>query len=211
MWPAAIANRCKCLFSKHSDAVANSVKAGISFAIPRSNPVPKDRFDAVTNADVASGREPEGCLSFSADESALVTMAAPPPWLEELANAAAARLSPVDLLAPLGCHYCFVDDQWEVTLFAANTEILGGRKDGALCSSKFSLNVFELFDLFEEVRGCQWQSLPLGSYDELGAHISLEGTYAGQGVWLRILASAPRRFRSGRLAHVHDHIWEEVW
>lgn len=138
-------------------------------------------------------------------------MAAPPPWLEEFANAVAGELTPVDLLSPLGCHYCFVDGQWEVTLFAAQTEVLGGQKDGTIRPSKFSVNLMELIRLFGDVREAYWQSLPLGPRDDLGAHVSIEGIYAGEPVWLRILAAAPRRFRPGRLAHTRELVWEEMW
>lgn len=138
-------------------------------------------------------------------------MAAPPTWLEEFANAVAGHINPADLLSPLGCHYCYVDERWEVTLFAAHTEIMGGRKDGARRSSKFSINLTELSTLFSEVTSCEWQSLPMGPKDDLGSHISMEGLYAGQQVWLRILASAPRRFHPGRLAHVRELVWEDMW
>ncbi len=138
-------------------------------------------------------------------------LASPPPWLQEMANAVALYLQPWELFPPLGCHYVHVHDQWEVTLFAASTEMVGGRRDGARHPSRFNADLGGIQGIFSDVKRFEWQSLPVARDDELGAHVSLEGTYEGHAVWLRILAQAPDRFHSGRLVHIHDQVWEEIW
>lgn len=135
----------------------------------------------------------------------------PPPWLQELANAVALQMQPWDEFPPLGCHYVEVEDQWEVTLFAAATELIGGRSDGARHPARFNANLAGISAIFSEVHRFEWQALPVATDDELGAHISLEGTYEGRAIWLRILSHAPKRFRSGRLIYIHDQVWEEIW
>lgn len=120
-------------------------------------------------------------------------------------------MDPADLMSPIGCHYYFGDGQWEVTLFASNTEIVGGVKDGSLRVSRFCVNLKKVVGLFSEVHELTWQSHSLAKDDELGAHLSLEGTYAGEPVWLRILAAPPKRFKVGRQAQVYQAGWEEVW
>jgi hypothetical protein len=138
-------------------------------------------------------------------------MASIPEWIEELANGVASYMTPVDFLAPIGCHFCCVDGQWEITLFAAATEVVGGRKDGVKRPSNFTMDLARVFELFNEVTTFHWQALSLGTDDDLGAHVSLEGICQGQPVWLRVLSRAPRRFEPGRQARIYDQRWNEVW
>lgn len=140
-------------------------------------------------------------------------MSAPPSWLAEMAEGVAATLYAVDVLAPLGCHryHNRALDQWEVTLFAAKTETIGGRYDGRKSPSKFHVDVCALFELFTPVTAFHWQALSLGPDDDLGPHLSLEGVYQGHSVWLRILASAPSHYRIGRLADAYTLRLEDVW
>jgi hypothetical protein len=138
-------------------------------------------------------------------------MAAPPAWLKELADRAALLLMPVDLLAPVGCHFCRVGRTWEVTLFVASTQIVGGRRDGVLRHSRFRVDLKELLALFSKVRECTWQPLSLGSSDQLGPHLSIEGTCQRHDVWLRILSRAPRGYEPGRRAIVYQQNLEDTW
>jgi hypothetical protein len=128
-----------------------------------------------------------------------------------MANAIAEILEPVDLLSPIGCHFHREDDIWEVTLFASHTEVVGGERDGARVRSRFCLNLLRVQEVFAQVQSLHWQAHGLGAQDDLGPHVSLEGIYAGQRVWLRILAQPPRSFPSGRRANVYDLAWEDVW
>lgn len=138
-------------------------------------------------------------------------MPAPPAWLKKLADDVALQISPSEVLSPIGCHFCCVEGVWEVTLFASSTQIVGGKRDGVLRSSRFNVDLRAISDLFARVDSVQWQALPLGPTDELGPHVSLEGTYEGNPVWLRILSKAPKRFKPGRRAVVYEAAWEEIW
>ncbi len=138
-------------------------------------------------------------------------MPAPPEWLQKFADAVALQMNPVDLLAPVGCHFCLVEDTWEVTLFASSTQIVGGKKDGVLRHSRFHVDLRRVVDLFSEIWSLTWQPLSLAADDELGPHLSMEGLVAEHPVWLRILARAPKRFDPGRRAVVYDGIWDETW
>lgn len=138
-------------------------------------------------------------------------MPSPPEWLKELADAAARLMMPIDLLSPIGCHFCCIDGTWEVSLFASNTQVVGGKLDGVLRASRFDLDLKAVLDLFSEVSRFSWQALALTRDDELGPHVSLDGTYAGNTVWLRILARPPKRFDPGRRAIVYEPAWEETW
>lgn len=142
-------------------------------------------------------------------------MKSPPEWLAELANLVASEMYPIDLLAPLGCHYHYNDEidggQWEVTVFAGSTEIVGGEFDGMQQPSRFCLNLGSMLKYFGEVSTFHWQTAPVAEDDELGAHVAIEGTYKGQSVWLRVLAEAPERFECGRQANVYELRLEEVW
>jgi hypothetical protein len=138
-------------------------------------------------------------------------MTAPPEWLHELANAVAAQMLAVDMLAPIGCHFCEAEGKWEVSVFASNTQIVGGKNDGVLRASRFHVDMQGVTRLFSEIDKLIWQPVTLASDDELGPHISIEGIFAGHHVALRILARAPRRFDPGRRAIVYEHLWEEIW
>lgn len=135
----------------------------------------------------------------------------PPAWLAELANHVTAVIRPADVMSPLGCHYQFVDGVWEVTIFASMTEIVGGERDGLRFPSRFSIDLQALLLLFDEVATAEWQVLPLGPEDDLGAHLSIEGTYGEQPVWLRIPAQAPQRFEIGRYANVYEMRFVDMW
>jgi len=138
-------------------------------------------------------------------------MPSPPEWLQELANAAALQLIPADILAPIGCHFSFADETWEISLFATSTQIVGGKHDGVLRPSRFHVDVQAVTRLFSEVHDLAWQALPLATDDELGSHIAITGTSRENKVTLRILSRAPRRFAAGRRAIVYENAWEEIW
>lgn len=135
----------------------------------------------------------------------------PPAWLQTLANDVAGYIVPVDVLPPLGCHFAFAKPQWEVSLFASNTEVVGGQRDGEVRPPRFACDVKAILGLFDAIEAVHWQTMMVSADDELGAHLSIEGVYEGNSVWLRILARPPRRFEIGRLARVYETSWEEVW
>jgi hypothetical protein len=138
-------------------------------------------------------------------------MPSPPEWLQQLADAAALQMIPADILAPVGCHFCFVDQTWEISLFAASTQIVGGKLDGVVRPSRFHVDLQVVTKLFSEVHELSWQALPLATDDELGSHIAITGTYRENKVALRILSRAPRQFEAGRRAIVYENAWEETW
>lgn len=140
-------------------------------------------------------------------------MPAPPSWLTHLAEEVAQRIRPADVMAPLGCHYFHnrALEQWEVTIFAGSTEIVGGERDGQLKYSNFHLDLQGLFRLFEIVDHFHWQADQFGPEDELGTHVSIEGTFEGWSVWLRVLARPPARFPKGRNLFANSLRIEDVW
>lgn len=140
-------------------------------------------------------------------------MASSPAWIEKLANEVAAEMSAMDLLAPIGCHHYYNKALrcWEISVFASRTETIGGEKDGQRLPSQFVLDLQALQDVLSSVVAFHWQALPAGPDDEVGAHISIEGTYDGHTVWLRILAAAPERFECGRRVLVYEDRLEDRW
>jgi hypothetical protein len=136
----------------------------------------------------------------------------PPKWIQELADAVALQLIPADSLAPIGCHFCPVEGGvWEVALFIASTEIVGGSQDGKLRYSRFHLDLQAVCRQFAQVEEVSWQAHPLGDNDELGPHVAIEGRYGNCNVRLRILAFPPDQFPAGRRAVTYGPIWEELW
>ena len=137
----------------------------------------------------------------------------PPEWIVELMARATPAIRGYELLAALGCHYFHNDftEQWEVTLFASATEILGGRSDGKRTDCRFAVDLLSLTELMDEVSSFHWQAQSLGLDDDLGPHVSLEGVVLGRSVWLRILAQPPQGIDPGRIFHSSEQKLEELW
>ena len=135
----------------------------------------------------------------------------PPEWISQLADDVSAQLLAVDVLSPVACHFHRAEDEWEITLFASHTEVLGGPLDGLLKSSRFHFDIRPVLDLFDVVDSIYWQAQSLGDGDDLGPHLGIEGLYQGEQVWLRVLASPPQQFPPGRRALAHQGDWEDLW
>jgi hypothetical protein len=138
-------------------------------------------------------------------------MASPPDWLSMFVNAVAANIHSHDVLSPLGCHFQLVKNVWEITVFASRTEIVGGSEDGRSCHSSFDVDIKAVADLMTHVDGISWQTQPLDKFDELGAHLAVEGQYEDKQIWLRITSTSPERFDPGRRAMVNQQQFEEIW
>lgn len=122
-------------------------------------------------------------------------------------------MQPVDILAPIGCH-CYHNraiDQWELTLFASATETVGGQYDGRRTTSRFVLNLENILDNFDTVNKFHWQAHALGPLDDLGPHLSIEGTVDGHSVWLRVLASPPEEVDAGRTFEAYSLRLTDHW
>lgn len=136
-----------------------------------------------------------------------------PTWLNGFASAVAEHIHGADILSPLGCH-CYHNrarDEFELTVFASRTQVIGGRLDGTEVGCNFDVRIKDVMDLFDEPPRVGWQALPKGKDDQLGPHVAFEGTYMGQLVWLRILASSPERYEHGRNLNVHTLKIEDLW
>jgi hypothetical protein len=140
-------------------------------------------------------------------------MPSPPDWLSHLADRVAEQFHATDVLSPLGCHFYhnLALDQWEVTLFASKTEIVGGKLDGVATTSNFSLDLKETFQVFDEVTNFHWQTASLGPDDDLGPHVSVEGLFEGNSVWVRVLSNPPAQFDTGRTLNAYSLRLEDVW
>jgi hypothetical protein len=136
-------------------------------------------------------------------------MTPPPEWLATLANEVAAQIEPLGPMGPLGCHYYPGPAGWEITVFAASTEVVGGPQDGRVLGARFEVNLKALISIFAEVTAMHWQSQTFGRQDELGAHLSIEGRYGEESVCVRIPAVSPQRFEPGR-QKAHRRRWYEA-
>ena len=126
-----------------------------------------------------------------------------PVWLENLVNQICAEALTPEAEASLGCHsfYAPEADEWEVTLFANATEILGGAHDGLRLQPNLAVDLSRLPQLFDEVTGFHSQTEWLGPDDDLGPHVAVEGRWRSHRLWLRILSTAPACVPAGQ---IHD-------
>jgi hypothetical protein len=93
-------------------------------------------------------------------------------------------------MGALGWRY-HEEDLVELVVYPTPVELVGGEQDGTIVIPGFSLDVQALQAVFERVTALDWHAQDVGPDDEDGPHISLEGTYQGHAVWLRVLAEAP--------------------
>lgn len=135
----------------------------------------------------------------------------PPTWLADLSDRVLALTFAEAPLQSVGCHYQSVEGVWEITLFAGATETVGGIRDGDWADPPFGVDLLGLPACFDEIRNMWWQTQPLGSEDDLGAHLSIEGTIGGESVWLRIKAHAPDRFGPAHQTLTHEQRTVDLW
>ena len=140
----------------------------------------------------------------------------PPDWILALASELAAFFTATTLPSPMGVHVQPSKDAeppgvWEVSLFYGKTEIVGGPRDGHRTDTSFWLDLAGLQRKFDSVDAFYWQSAALGSDDDFGPHIGIEGDIHGHAVRLRLLASAPPAFPSARSADTLRGTFFDLW
>ena len=132
-------------------------------------------------------------------------------WIEGLTSDIAARLLPVDFLPPLGCHVFRDDEITEISLFFGGTETLGGVADGSFRPARFHFDMNGVAEIFDSITNFFWQPLFIDSEDDLGPHISIEGVYQGNAVWVRVLARSPENVSAGVIANTYTGEFVERW
>lgn len=137
-------------------------------------------------------------------------MIAAPAWLRLFVDRALPGLLDATLI---GCHYFhnLSADEWEVSFFELPTEICGGPADGMQVSSGLQIDVTAVASAFDSPPGIYWQAETICDDDELGNHLSFEGTTCGFRVWLRILRNSPPEFGPGRRIHAPAGAVEDRW
>jgi hypothetical protein len=137
----------------------------------------------------------------------------PPSWLRWFGNDAARAITAEEGQCPVGCHF-FHDQEnliWEVSVFVATTEIVGGPMDGTSFTASLRLNISDVISLFDKVSQIFWQSDAVADDDELAQHVSFEGTARGHKIWLRVLNESPQGTGPGRLLHSQSGELETLW
>ncbi|MGD9855380.1 MAG: hypothetical protein AB7U20_10580 [Planctomycetaceae bacterium] len=134
-----------------------------------------------------------------------------PQWLTELAESVTRLMHAHDVLSPVGCHYHQDEDLYEVMVFASQTEVYGGRRDGKRFPSRFTLDVQALLGLFTSTEAVEWQALRQDGEDDIGAHLAIVGEYQGRRLCLRIPSRAPACFDAGRIANVLEGRFINMW
>jgi hypothetical protein len=115
----------------------------------------------------------------------------PSSWMTELVEAVADCMEAYSPMGALGWRYHEDDELVALIVYPTPVELVGGEHDGAIVLPGFSLDVQALQTVFERVTAFHWYAQGVGPDDEDGPHLSLEGTFQGHLVWLRVLAEAP--------------------
>ena len=114
----------------------------------------------------------------------------PSAWMNEMVEAVASCMEAHSPMGAMGWRYHEEDEFVELVVYPTPVALVGGVHDGAIVIPGFSLDVQALQALFERVTALQWNAQGVGPDDD-GPHISIEGTYQGHSVWLRVLAEPP--------------------
>ena len=138
-------------------------------------------------------------------------MSSPPFWIINLANNVTASLEPLEPLPPLGCHYHLCEGCWEISIFPAHTEIVGGPQDGHQTAPRFRVDILAVARLFSSVDDIVWQTKSVNEDDQLGSHVAITGTCDQETVSVRVLQSAPDCFEPGRKAMTNEGYLIETW
>jgi hypothetical protein len=138
-------------------------------------------------------------------------MSAPPLWIVDLANNVTACLEPLEPMPPLGCHYHLCERCWEISIFPAHTEIVGGPHDGHQTAPRFRADLLAIATLFSSIEDIAWQTRSVNEGDQLGAHIAITGVCDQESVSIRVLQSAPSGFEPGRKAMTNEGCLIETW
>ena len=115
----------------------------------------------------------------------------PSAWLTVLVEAVADCMEAHSPMGALGWRYHEDDECVELVVYPTPVELVGGVHHGAIVRPGFSLDMQALQAVFEHVTDLHWHAQGFGPDDADGPHLSLEGTYQGHLVWLRVLAEAP--------------------
>ena len=110
--------------------------------------------------------------------------------LQALVEAVASCMEAHSAMGAMGWRYLEDDAFVERVVYATPVELVAGEYDGAIVMPGFSLDVQALQEVFERITALQWHVQGFGPGDDDGPHLSIEGTYQGHHVWLRVLAEA---------------------
>jgi hypothetical protein len=115
----------------------------------------------------------------------------PSAWMNEMVEAVVSCMEAHSPMGAMGWRYHEEDEFAELVVYPTPVKLVGEVHDGAIVIPGFSLDVQALQALFERVTALQWNAQGVGPDDDDGPHISIEGTYQGHSVWLRVLAEPP--------------------
>jgi hypothetical protein len=118
-------------------------------------------------------------------------MSEAPQWLVSLVDAAGDCMEVHCECGPLAFRWGSDRDLWEVRIYYAPGEAVGGADDGAMLAPGFTLDLTRLTSVFDKLTEVCWRSHSFGPHDQEGPHVSMEGVYQGHHVWLQVLAEAP--------------------
>lgn len=110
-------------------------------------------------------------------------------WVDELMAAVSRCINTETPIGPLACRYLTDDDIVDMLIYATPVEIVGGADDGEIVDPDFDLDLVRFHDLFTSIVDFGFSAL--GSEDECGPHIWLEGEFRGQPVYLHVLSRPP--------------------
>ena len=112
-----------------------------------------------------------------------------PDWLEDLVEAVAGCIEVDDPMGPLGYRWHEESGFWEIDIYPMPIELVGGAVDGAVVDPGYSLDLAALQAVFDQAKFLYWNTH--GYHGSDPPFVSMEGTYQGREIFVRVLAAAP--------------------
>jgi len=120
-----------------------------------------------------------------------------PQWMKALMEVVIECMEPLNIMGPLG--YRFLEPEhpenefegWQIAVYPTANEVVGGEQDGSFLFPGFALDIDTMLATFSSVEGVVWNNPVHYTGDLDGPNLSIQGTFTGVPLWLRIFHWPP--------------------
>ena len=118
-----------------------------------------------------------------------------PEWIESFVARIDATVESHPESGPFGFRFrreeSEAGESWDIVVYPLPVEFLGGASDGQRASPAYTMDLRSLEALFETIEASRFHSIDLAAQQWNCPSLSLEGTYEGRRIGLRVMAYAP--------------------
>ncbi|HUQ69615.1 MAG TPA: hypothetical protein VM165_08835, partial [Planctomycetaceae bacterium] len=112
-----------------------------------------------------------------------------PDWLGDFVEGVSNAVEVSNGIGRLGVRFGEEDGFWEIHLYPEPIELVGGAIDGTVVTPGIAVDVRQIEALFDHVDAVHWDTDGFNGTEP--PFLSVEGSYSGVTIWLRLSAEAP--------------------